>query len=180
MGMKTSNSLVAMVAAPLLVAVGAAPVSARCGDKAGHRNPVETTLTLNVIRPRPAYYLRTSAYVMMFTADDMIKRVEESDRNGRHAALLSALKRDQPLASDTDLFKYAFELPREVETLDYAVAALLDEGKANLTATSALDGSGPSETTIVRGSTVFDGITYSRAYCTATGTQLHRVQDTYE
>jgi hypothetical protein len=177
--MKTSNSLVAMLAS-LLMALAAAPVSARCGDKAGHRNPVETTLTLNVIRPRPAYYLRTSAYVMMFTADDMIKRVEESDRNGRHAALLSALKRDQPLASDTDLFKYAFELPREVETLDYAVAALLDEGKANLTATSALDGSGPSETTIVRGATVFDGITYSRAYCTVTGTQLHRVQDTYE
>ena len=124
--MKTSNSLVAMVAAPLLVAVATAPVSARCGDKAGHRNPVETTLTLNVIRPRPAYYLRTSAFVLMFTADDMIKRVEESDRNGKHAALLSALKRDQPLASDTDLFKYAFELPREVETLDYAVAALLD------------------------------------------------------
>jgi hypothetical protein len=177
--MKTSNSLVAMLAS-LLMALAAAPVSARCGDKAGHRNPVETTLTLNVVRPRPAYYLRTSDFVLMFAADDIIRRVEETDRNGRHAALLRALKRDQPLASDTDLFKYAFEVHGADETLDYAVAALLDEGKANLTATSALDGSGPSETTIVRGATIFGDVTYSRTYCTRNGRQLHRVQDTYE
>ena len=180
MGIKASNSLVAMFAGPLLLAVAAAPVSARCGDKAGYRNPVETTLTLNVVRPRPAYYLRTSAFVLMFTADDMIRKIEESNRKGRHAGLLSALKRDQPLAGDTDLFKYAFELPGSVEWLDYAVAALLDEGKANLTATNALDGSGPSETTFVRGATIVGDTTYSRTYCTRTGTQLHRVQDTVD
>ena len=177
--MKTAPQF-AILALPLVVAVAAPPVSARCGEKAGHRNPVETTVTLTVVRPRPAYYLRTGDLVLMFRADDMIRKVEETDRSGRHATLLRALRADQPLASNTDLFKYAFDLPKEIETLNYAVAALLDEGKANLTATSALDGSGPSETTIVRGATVVSGVTYSRTFCTRTGTQLHRVQDTYD
>jgi len=178
--MKISNPQIAMLAAGILVTAAAAPASARCGDKAGYRNPVETILTLNVVRPSPAYYLRTSVFVLMLSPDDMIRKVEETDRSGRHATLLRALRADQPLASNTDLFKYAFDLPKEIETLNYAVAALLDEGKANLTATSALDGSGPSETTIVRGATVVSGVTYSRTFCTRTGTQLHHVQDTYD
>jgi hypothetical protein len=173
-----SNSLVAMLAGLSLMA--AAPASARCGDKAGYRNPVETILTLSAVRPRPAYYLRTRAFVLMFAAEDMLAALEKSDRNGRNEPLLQALRRDQPLKADTDLFKYAFDLPKEVETLDHAVAALLDAGKANLTAISALDGSAPPETSIVRGATVVGDVTYSRAYCTRTGTPLHRVQDAYD
>jgi hypothetical protein len=116
----------------------------------------------------------------MFSADHLIKKVEELDRVGRHAELLRALKADQPLTDDTDLFKYAFTLPGEVETLDFAVAALIDEGKGNLTAVRALDGSAPSEGVLIRGATVVGNVTYSRTYCTRTGTQLHRVQDMYD
>ena len=154
--------------------------SARCGDKAGFRNPVETTIALSTSRPRPAYYLRTSVFVLMFSADALIRKVEELDRTGKHAVLLHALKADQPLTDDTDIFKYAFDLPREVETLNFAVAALLDEGKGTLTAIRALDGSAPSEGILIRGDTVVGNVTYSRTYCTRTGTQLHRVQDMYD
>ncbi len=179
MSMKISHSLGAILAAGLLATAAGTPAFARCGDQ-GHRNPVETTLTLIAVRPNPGYYLRTGAFVMMFSSDDLIRRVEESDRNGRHVALLRAMKADQPLSNNTDLFKYAFDLPKEIETINYAVAALLDAGKANVTATSALDGGGASETTIVRGATIVDGVMYSRTFCTRTGTQLHRVQDVYD
>jgi hypothetical protein len=159
-----------------------APGVAACGDSLGRGHKSRANIALSFDRTRPFYYLRADKFVMTFRPEDLLEKLDKyAKRRPSMNAVLTRMRGDLPLAAETDLFKYAFVFPHEMEFIDFAVDQLLEEGRAGVFYSWDLDKDLRGAESILRVAVLSrEGETEERVFCTQTQRVLHQVRFVYE
>ena len=150
-------------------------------ESCGHLRGAGSVVSQRAVPAHPFFYYRLGRYTALFSGEDVRVGFEDTFKHWGQAdaaRLLSEIRSDLPLKTDTDLFKYAF-LDRSFSSLlDRGVANLMESGKAAIVVAEYKDVDGylPTEIRLVR-ETLSNGDLVGRSFCTQRGTELLSVAD---
>lgn len=130
-----------------------------------------------------SFYLRSDHYAMFVEraalASYLDAQIKKFGRN-TDRQLLTEVDRAADVGWPIDIFSLAFPNPLFLQTLNRAVADLLQSGKATILDVHWLPSESERVLTSLRIITVSDGSYASRTFCTEAGDQLLKVVDSIE
>jgi hypothetical protein len=167
------------------VTLAATDASAECSKRElrAHESMTVELEPITQTREHPAFYLRSPAaeVVFFFKPENMIAALETLE--GKPPNVLQRIRANLPLREHTDLFKYVLADNSALAPLDFAMARLLESGRASVDflplhgAGGGDLGNDPKEIKLVYWSKKY---AIGRKFCLLNGLELFSVLDEIE